>query len=69
MRKKMRELLMAKNIIYAISQSLLETPPTANNDKTLPDRKTTTKNKPKKYRRKKYRKKISTEESVRKPKK
>jgi len=69
MRKKMRELLMARNIVYAISQSLLETPPTDNNEKSVSNQKMPTGKKSKTYRRKRYRKKISAEEPVRKPEK
>lgn len=67
-RKKMREILMAKNIVDAIYKSLVETSSTTLNDKPIQNRKITQETKEKKYRRKKYRK-ATSEEPNKKPKK
>jgi hypothetical protein len=55
MERKMREILMAKNIVYAIYKSLLETKPSSNSDTATSNREISSKDSPKNYRRKKYR--------------
>jgi len=66
-REKMREILLAKNIVDAISKSLVEKSSAASSDQVIQDLKMISETTPKKYRRKKYRK-ATSEEPKKKPK-